>query len=693
MKKVTRLLLVAGVVAIGFGACKEGPTIVQPPPPPAPPPPDPQVAVITIQGLRTVPGNNPVDPGDVSGGINVLVNVDPGDFEITGISLLVDAQVLSCQAFAGASIGGVQASVSSSGQDVVECFLNTAAVVGECEGAQLDPRFTNGTHTIGARVTLSDGSTRDASNAQTVNFNNQNRLVVTRTTGGDGVVGQGVRYFGGTGISFAACPVDYDGRTIGTVRLAGTSAGGTANAGGSGPSVDLGGGHGALASATAANGFVFTATVANNLNEVEDLPTAAGHTIGGTGQAQVLTDQGENVTSQYVLGSLNLHLDFTAPVINTPAASAVLVQNAALQTAPSGTDGTDGEWFSSGVFILTNVSELGVGPATGVKTFRAIEGLGATKDTTPDVAGIADLVESNRDLSADIATLTDALGNSRSVSAVPQTGFFGVDMGAPTFSNVFPGSNIVFNGAAGGVGGDTLRLVLWSTSDPALGDGSAGSGVVNASVSAKVKRSSGTPDSVTVTTADASMDLVTGRFRVDVSSAGTALGDGTYQVTLRSPDAAILANAGTSLVDFILDTTVPTLQITQFPQGGSTAATSAQMSIGGNVTDANGLSKATITVRVDGTDANGTTGDDICQATDFKLTVGSGAGQIDKNDVDITSSAAPFAQTFTVQRPAAPVNPVKYCFFVNAEDNAQNNRGAADPNTAGIQTNTDINWQ
>ncbi len=107
------------------------------------------------------------------------------------------------------------------------------------------------------------------------------------------------------------------------------------------------------------------------------------------------------------------------------------------------------------------------------------------------------------------------------------------------------------------------------------------------------------------------------------------------------------------------------------------------------MTDTNGLSAVTLTVRVDGTDAAGTGAGGTCDAGDYELDPD--ADEIDANAVDITDSAEDFSETFTVERPGT--GSVLYCFFVDADDNALDRNGDAAPNQGAIQTNATIDWQ
>ena len=100
-----------------------------------------------------------------------------------------------------------------------------------------------------------------------------------------------------------------------------------------------------------------------------------------------------------------------------------------------------------------------------------------------------------------------------------------------------------------------------------------------------------------------------------------------------------------------------------------TDASAIVMTIGGTINDANVITDAEINVYVDGTDAAGTGFDGVCDGTTDYLLIDT-ANEIDRNTVDITngSNAIAFHEAFTINEPAGAVNPVGYCFIIDATD-------------------------
>ena len=181
-------------------------------------------ATVAIFGLRSVTDRNTaVDPTNVSGDVTVLLDVQPNDDTIAGIALTLGDEVIHCRGTSSDQGDGFIA--AASGELEVECLFKTASVMGECVGAQLPPLYANGDHTLGARVTTADGETREAVVTQPVTLNNSGFVMVAHSAGSVSAVVAGVTYHGGpvdddgNQNAFHACPVAYDGTTVGELSL------------------------------------------------------------------------------------------------------------------------------------------------------------------------------------------------------------------------------------------------------------------------------------------------------------------------------------------------------------------------------------------------------------------------------------------------------------------------------------------
>ncbi len=534
MKKVTKRLLVACVAALSAAACQDQIVIPQPPPPPPPPPG--VDATVTIQGLRTIPGNAPVNPTAVFGDINVVLNIAEGDNTVTQVDVVLDGTPIGCTSISTNRTPDEGVRLSQGAADVVECFFNSDDVLGACVGEQLDPANDNGTHTLGARITLDDGTTRTASNAQQITLANTSFILlavvdepVTPVVGGSGRL-----YHGGDDIVFGACPVSYNGTTVGSVSVVGTDNGGAATSCdqdqggatfGACGSVDLGSGAGAVRT-DASPPFTYTAAASNNDafdsgsgdagTGVEDLGTGAGHTLSVTGS--VFADDGLNVTTEFAggFGSITgFYMDFTPPRVNCNAGCAAFTASEITISEPAAGSSTALTWYSEGNFGLSNVQEEGVGWSFGAGGSMDVGDCSDTDnsdaadatDFVPlfsDVSSIDDVDEEDWELGGDgfagtdsgddcllgeLRSLADNLTNATrladpgSIPAQIQTlTAFGKDATPADISNPQPAATILVlnpdanaNGMVCADAGDCTLML--DALDPDLASGDPGSGV------------------------------------------------------------------------------------------------------------------------------------------------------------------------------------------------------------------------
>jgi len=691
MKKVTKRLLVACVAALAVGACQDSVQVVTPEPPPPPPPPPAVDATVTIQGLRTIPGNAPVNPTNVSGDINVVLNVEEGDNEVTQIDLLLDGTAIGCTAISTNRVPGEGVRLSQAAADEVECFFNTDDVVGECVGDQLDPAFTNGTHTLGAQVTLADGTTRTASNTQEITLVNANFIMLAHIPGIT-VISKGVNYYGGPFDTdgdaaddnvnqIAACPVAYTGTVVDELSLIATTGGPQALDLGSGPGVAV----------TLNPPFIVTLDPDDNAGVEDDanLGLGTGSVVSTTGA--ILDEDGLNVTAQFpgVMTAVTF-FDYTAPVVNSGGASEVTIDGASFVAS---------SWYSEGDLGLSFVLEDGVGFSFAAGA-QVDVGDCATADNSdadpstdfdPELTGvqtIADHPEDDWELGGDgfagadgggldcylaeLQALSDDLFNATDLSVLVTTiqslVAYGSDQTEPAESALQPDADVILNPDANANGyvcadaGDCT--VMYEATDPDLASGDPGSGVDGASATAVDE------DDAALAVVFTAPDM----FAVDISG----LGDGAHTVSNTVPDFATPANERDFDIVFTLDDTAPVFGALNPAPVGS-AGTDAQaivITIGGTISDAHIIDDAVLSVDY-AANAVCNDGDDV------PLLVPS---EIDRNGIDLTNGTdeIAFNESFTIQRPLAGT--FFYCFTITAEDEAVLKDGTDQGNVSALTT-------
>jgi len=755
MRKVTKRLLTICVAALALGACQDN-VIFEEPVPPPPPPPLPLVdATVSILGLDMIPGPGSVNPTAVAGDINVSLNVEEGDNTVTAVDLLFNGAPVGCTTINTSTVPGQGVSLSTvgAGSAVIECFWNTDTFDGTCDGSNLPPQFPNGTHTLGAQITLDDGTTRTASNTQQVTLVNSDLLTLVMLPGAQSLVSGGVTYYGGprdldgdgtddNPVDFAICPVSFNGTTVASLALEGLS--------NSGPDSDIGSGSG-VAHLDSAEPFVWTVDPADNDrasgNPVEDI--SLGGPGGGTDFATtgiILDDGGLNVSTQFAGAAMNdVHLDFTSPLVM--AGAEVTIAGASTMVLHYSAD-------AGNAFGLTGVTDAGVGFTfgTGAGSTIAVGDCGAAVNSDgmfstafvpvagfEDVTAVADVTEDDAVLDADtnaedcympeVTALQDDLANATDLSTLP-TGApadatinsmttWGADFMPSAISALLPDTDpadapvFVLNDVTFMFDADDPDLV---STDPGSGievtgcDGDAGTAFGTGSECTNVTATDGT-DTWEVDH-DGAGTLTGQVFSVDIADMGGngsagPLADGAHTITISVDDNAVPANTSTDDYTIILDTTAPVIgALNPAPVGSAgTDATSIIMSIGETIDDANIISLADLTVAVNGTDAMGAGASASCAAavaaTNLYI-LDVTAGEIDRNALDLSNGtnavdfSAALAEAFQITDPfpgtTGTSDLVNYCFLIDAEDEALDKSGAANPNVSALVTQVDVTW-
>ena len=636
-------------------------------------------ATVAIFGLRSVTDRNTaVDPTNVSGDVTVLLDVQPNDETIAGIALTLGDETIHCR---GTSSGRDGFIAAASGELEVECLFKTASVMGECVGAQLAPLFANGDHTLGARVTTADGETREAIVTQPVTLNNSGFVMVVHSAGSASAVVAGVTYHGGpvdedddsNQNSFHACPVSYDGTTVGELSLT------TKLTGPGATELEVGEDETApptLAITKQMDAFTWNVVPASN-GGVENRPGKDEHWVINSGD--IKDDGGLLVTSKFrgdaevMIGPL--YFDFKAPTWTHDPDEGEPVE--ILRSTRSGPVSVAGKTFyNSGNFSVRGLTDGGVGGAAA--SFAAgdcstVANSDSLKSTAfvpaaglEDVSGFGDLPEDDyvNDFTdagglncyvAEVTAAYDGLGNEATLPGTPigTRGYFGVDKTRPSVSDVTPsGAGMILTPAA---------TLSFEAEDPDLATGEKGAGLWGTNW------------------------FIPGRtgplYRAPTSPFGTIgshlARDGTYSVRAQVWDDAEPGNGGQITYSFTRDGTEPTFTVSKSQSNiGNTQATRVNVSVGGTISDANGIEAAELSVR--------SPADGVCPtgaADELNLP----ARRVSGNKRDLSSNGSTtitFDETFTVSAPSAgdisgagSFVEEALCFYLYTEDVATDEDG------------------
>jgi hypothetical protein len=179
-----------------------------------PPGPD---ASVTIAGVTQGGTTFPVDPSNVTGQIDVALNVERGNAR--RLEVLLGNQVVDActQVFGAANEPQpITAEGLSLQAQTIVCSINTAAYnVVDGQGV---PLYANGPHQIRARLVAGDGSTLDAATGPTLTFQNVDFVSVQVSAPNTALDAGGLLWHGGA-VTATAVPVSFTGVAISSVTF------------------------------------------------------------------------------------------------------------------------------------------------------------------------------------------------------------------------------------------------------------------------------------------------------------------------------------------------------------------------------------------------------------------------------------------------------------------------------------------
>ncbi|MYH08909.1 MAG: hypothetical protein F4143_01850 [Gemmatimonadales bacterium] len=652
-----------------------------------------------------------MDPSNVSGNISVLLDVQYNDETVTNVDLTLGEEVISCRGASSddAAPTGVMPTLAESGGSVeIECFFDTDQVAGECTGMQMEPRFANGEHELGARITTADGTTRDALATQMITLKNSNYVMIDHNPGSVSHIVGGVTFYGGPTTddnvnTFDVCPVAFDGTMVGTIGLRGMTD--TMQEEGDSYNDDLSfrthrsGRYGEY------NGVrrmddepPFTFTVLSSQNALTEDRNAEGHGGHWIIQDGTISDpDGLDISSKFVPGDMEnnltkigpIYFDFASPRYSGD--SEVVIEGASVANVHySGKRGTyDGR---SQRFWVSNVTERGAGGVSDVisvgdcsigdNTDTGRDGAGtAFQAIVEDAAAVGDLPEDDPDAgnlsddggvqcyTAELQSLMDRMGNSRNLSRVriQSAEFFGVDKTSPDVDDLVPDEELVLMDGA---------MLSFEVEDPELETGEDGSGFNAAATRAfwgtswsnrYFRTGYGDADDpgdvITVDDGVVMIETVTGNAAADRER--------RHVVNVEVRDSAVPPNLAGASFAYSRDAKGPgiTLSKSQSDIGSINTAT-VTVSVGGTISDANVIKTAELSIR----EKMGTA---TCMAS-ADLEAGSGKPVVrNKRDLENNTNKIEFDESFTLRQAEGTKT---YCFWLASADIAVGSDGRGDGN-------------
>ncbi len=660
----------------------------------------PKAATVVISRLLDANRQQIGDPTGISGTIYAVLDVQSNDETWNEIGLTLNGETVTplCQGRTGGSSADAIAGpgLAAAGQVEIECQLNTNAVMGECVGMQLDPKYANGEYDLGAFLMTTTDERRDAVANQPIALDNHGFVKIAHMPGDRMEVGAhtaGLTFYGGPNAEgnvnmFHACPVAYDGTVVGKMRLS-TRLTDTDQQAVDGTSLSFRESRFGSDSPSKEAPFTWSAGTQwwSPNNGVENMPGETETWIVNDGQ--ILDPNGLDVTAMFRAAGETakfgpLHFDFKAPAIT--GTSQVVIATSDNPTHRSWGPVTD-TYYIDGAgggtrrFQITEMSDMGVGHVYGVTSAIAVGdySAGRNADKNPDTAftpieGLENVMFINQldeeDNSVDgiadgggvdtyvaeLQSLADRLGNGTWLGGgrVRTASHFGVDRTAPEISRQRPSEALVLSS-------NTLHFEV---EEPRLATGETASGLAD-TVRAWAGSSSRTSGRVYWS---GGATAVNGSVTLDITpEAGSVFArEQSHTVYVDIADGA--GNyTGTSFT-FTRDQTDPVLSLSAVPSNfGLTTAKSVSVTVAGTLNDATEIRRAFLSIHAGATCAEG---DDPLKGSQV-------SGPVRR--LDNGTNSIEFSEVFTVKQ-GDDLADTSYCFYLKAEDDARDSDDRAAAN-------------
>jgi hypothetical protein len=508
-----------------------------------------QPAQISIQKVTTGNTGTPVNPNNVTGQVDVTLNLDPGDQTVTKVEVLLDGAVACSQNLSVQQSEELRMAAAFEELQAVDivCTINTA----EFNSTTGAVKYLNGSRVLTARATIGGTQAGNvASPSVPLIFNNQSGFIAT-VTNANSVGGAasainpttGLKWVQGD-VTLKLTAVNYTAGGATVSQLSGTFLGQaftavTPAAGTQVFTVVYGDSATAAASAAAINIDNYQTPVAS----AQSLPIVTGSTLssGSTGPSNVL-NVGASAANLGLTPLDSTRVDNVAPTV--PAFTAAPLWATATTSFAAGQLGTA---------TIASTTDTGV-DAVGATFYATSEGGALTGASgSCNLTGLTAITTGSQ-LNATIVNTAykirvvyrDSLGNPK-CSDLVGTGM-GADFVAPT-SITFAGvtNNTPFNNAATASG---TNYVLASTGDNASGISATTPGLVS------ILRVNSTGANTCVIGAGATCTPVAAAATASIT--GGSAGEGYYTLTSQLSDVA--GNAGPTPAFsrlFLVDVTAP----------------------------------------------------------------------------------------------------------------------------------------
>jgi hypothetical protein len=376
---------------------------------------DPVTASVVIKSVTTGATNVPVVPSNVAGQIDVTLQIDPGENDLTKIALLLNGAEVASQTLSNTV--AERPVMEQGGIFEVVFSINTAVF----DGNTFMATYPNGIYQLAAELGLDNALETAVATSIDLTFNNIDtfRAMATPTMSMIGTASSsnaGALYYGGGPIVVDVYPVIYTGRTVASVTtgFTDTGAGGTtAVTDAAAPfsfSWTLAGYASAFAAGTGNEAFTVTAATYTD-------GTTFGPGNGGAGLPIAVT------------GGTNFFVDNAAPpagvlaLTNQVTADAFCCSNNWVSSAYTPADGYTAPADNAGASIGGVTGQVFAGAATATNASIA----GGTAITTIGDAGLAATLVSTTYTMVHVET--DAFGNANTATRMVAS----ADNGATTF--------------------------------------------------------------------------------------------------------------------------------------------------------------------------------------------------------------------------------------------------------------------